>query len=211
MIPKIIHQIWIGPNELPKQEQQWCKTWRDAHPDWEYKLWTNDDLPKDITPQCQATIESVYPKYACIADVYRYIILSRYGGVYIDTDIECYKPIDELCDVDFLGIIPHERCNYITNAFFGCIASSEVLMQCVECIKPVAPEHFKHAYACIGPSFLTAQFCKVNKFALNKNNLEDASFNTSRIINCTNWYDKSRNGNSYMTHHWRASHIHVTK
>ena len=39
MIPKIIHQIWLGPLPPP---QRWLDSWRDHHPDWDYHLWTNE-------------------------------------------------------------------------------------------------------------------------------------------------------------------------
>lgn len=211
MIPKIIHQIWLGPNPLPELEKHWIQTWKNHHPTWEHRLWTNDDLPKDIPHNCVQTIESVYPKYALIADVYRYIILSQHGGVYIDTDIECYRPIDTLTNVDFLGIMPHENCNYITNAFFGCMPNSKILTDCVANLSPVSPEHFKHAYACIGPSFLTKYFCINNNFNLSKNVLQDSNFDNATILDCSNWYDISRNATSYMKHFFRASHINITK
>ena len=41
MIPKIIHQFWVGPKPPPMNLIQ---TWRDAHPDWVHMLWTNDML-----------------------------------------------------------------------------------------------------------------------------------------------------------------------
>ena len=43
-LPKKIHQIWIGFKEAP----DWCKRFGEEmqamHPDWEYKLWTHDEI-----------------------------------------------------------------------------------------------------------------------------------------------------------------------
>ncbi|HCT52382.1 MAG TPA: mannosyltransferase, partial [Balneola sp.] len=44
MIPKIIHQIWIG--DQSKRPSEMMKTWQDMNPDWEYMLWTDDNLPQ---------------------------------------------------------------------------------------------------------------------------------------------------------------------
>lgn len=40
-IPWIIHQVWIGPLEPPTK---WLQTWQDLNPNWEYKLWTNEEI-----------------------------------------------------------------------------------------------------------------------------------------------------------------------
>ena len=41
-IPKIIHQIWVGGKKIPQKYKKLIKTVKDVHPDWEYKLWTNE-------------------------------------------------------------------------------------------------------------------------------------------------------------------------
>ena len=41
-IPKIIHQTW-KTNELPAQFEKWADTWKYHHPDYKYKLWTDQD------------------------------------------------------------------------------------------------------------------------------------------------------------------------
>src|SRR5581483_4013853 len=44
-IPKIIHQIWIG-KEVPKEFWVFQQSILKNHPDWEYKLWTQYDIPE---------------------------------------------------------------------------------------------------------------------------------------------------------------------
>jgi hypothetical protein len=46
-IPRIIHQIWLGPSPLPEQDAAYVETWKQLHPDWEHRLWTEDDLAGD--------------------------------------------------------------------------------------------------------------------------------------------------------------------
>jgi len=40
-IPKIIHQVWIGPKPAPLK---WMDTWKKFNPDWEYVLWDNKKI-----------------------------------------------------------------------------------------------------------------------------------------------------------------------
>jgi mannosyltransferase OCH1-like enzyme len=43
-IPRKIHQILLG-SPVPERYKKWQKTWMSLHPDWEYKLWTDADIP----------------------------------------------------------------------------------------------------------------------------------------------------------------------
>ena len=42
-IPRIIHQIWIGPKPAPTK---FMDTWKDKHPDFEYIRWTEKEMKK---------------------------------------------------------------------------------------------------------------------------------------------------------------------
>ena len=45
MIPKIIHQIWVGEYRIPKREKNLIEEVKQKHPDFEHILWTNDNIP----------------------------------------------------------------------------------------------------------------------------------------------------------------------
>lgn len=95
-IPKIIHQIWLGPAKLPSNYAAYMKECRDLHPDWEYKLWTNKEAADFDFPTKDLYLSA--RSYAEKADILRMEILYKYGGLYLDTDILCLKPFDELLD-----------------------------------------------------------------------------------------------------------------
>ncbi len=101
-IPKIIHQIWIGPAEIPK----WCAEYvvevQKIHEKlgWEYKFWGNDalNLYKDDKFFKKYTTNTDKFKWAFIADRLRMLILKDYGGVYLDIDCKVIKPLDYCLD-----------------------------------------------------------------------------------------------------------------
>jgi len=68
------------------------ETWSRHHPNWQMRLWRQSNLGwlKNRALFERAT------SYAQKADIARYEILERFGGVYLDTDIECLRPIDGL-------------------------------------------------------------------------------------------------------------------
>jgi len=97
VIPKKIHQIWIGPHPFPEKYKKWAETWKELNPDYEYKLWTDEDVAKLRLPRIYYELDNYGPK----SDILRYYILNEYGGVYVDTDFECIKSIDFLSYLSF--------------------------------------------------------------------------------------------------------------
>jgi mannosyltransferase OCH1-like enzyme len=95
-VPKIIHQTWKD-NNIPDHWLPSHTSWIELHPDWIYVLWTDEMNLK--------LIETYYPEFLYRYNGYRYniqradsirpFILKRYGGMYVDLDIECVYPVDE--------------------------------------------------------------------------------------------------------------------
>lgn len=91
-IPKIIHQIWIGPKAPPAKMME---TWKNKHPDFEYILWTEQEcVRRNMIFECQSQIDTIH-EIVGKADIMRIEILYRYGGVYVDADSICIEPVDE--------------------------------------------------------------------------------------------------------------------
>lgn len=88
IIPKIIHQIWLGPYKMPKDLAEYSKKWQELHSGWGYKLWTDEDVAKMQFPD-----RDLFEKastYQEKAEILKYNILKQHGGLYVDVD---YKPI----------------------------------------------------------------------------------------------------------------------
>jgi len=94
MIEKIIHYIWIGKNEIPQKYQAFIRGWKELHPDWEIVKWNEDNFDCESNSWVKAAIE--HKNWALASDVIRSFVLLNYGGVYLDTDIELLKPLNEL-------------------------------------------------------------------------------------------------------------------
>jgi len=90
-IPKKIHQIWLGDKKLPKKCLSWMKSWQKFNPEWEYKLWDEECIKHLDIKDFNIYSKKINPGYR--SDILRYIILNKYGGLYVDTDFECLKSI----------------------------------------------------------------------------------------------------------------------
>jgi hypothetical protein len=110
-LPKIIHQIWIGPDPIPKEYQHYINMMRDMHPDWQHIIWGNKEIfegefkEDPFLSKWKDQINSEYLlQPAFISDRARLLILEKMGGIYVDVDA---KPIKSFNTI--LPILP-EQC-----------------------------------------------------------------------------------------------------
>ncbi|GAV98938.1 glycosyltransferase family 32 protein [Lentinula edodes] len=96
-IPRILHQTWRTEN-LPTRWKGISQECRDMMPDYEYLLWTDDSSREFIAENYPWFLDTFNDyKYAIQrADAIRYFVLHHYGGVYLDLDVGCLRPLDPL-------------------------------------------------------------------------------------------------------------------
>lgn len=94
MIPKIIHYCWFGRGEMPEEAKKCIASWHEHMPDWEYKLWNENNFDVNVVPYTKEAY--LAKKYAFVSDYVRLWALEREGGLYLDTDVEVFRPFDDL-------------------------------------------------------------------------------------------------------------------
>lgn len=94
MIPKKIHYCWFGRGEIPDMAKKCIASWHEHMPDWEYKLWNEDNFDVNSVSYTKEAYEA--KKYAFVSDYVRLWALRNEGGLYLDVDFEVFKPFDEL-------------------------------------------------------------------------------------------------------------------
>ena len=94
MIPKKIHYCWFGRGEMPELAKKCIASWHKYMPDYEYKLWNEDNFDINSVPYTKEAYE--VRKFAFVSDYVRLWALERDGGVYLDTDVEAFKSFDDL-------------------------------------------------------------------------------------------------------------------
>ncbi len=112
-IPRILHQTW-KTSSVPEPLASFQARWRELHPDFEYRLWTdeqNDALVRSEFPELHALYRS-FPREIYRADMARCLYLLRFGGVYVDLDVEPLRPLDGFlaeCGECVLGAEPESH------------------------------------------------------------------------------------------------------
>jgi mannosyltransferase OCH1-like enzyme len=162
LIPKIIHIIWIG--DQSKKPTKCIDTWIKKNPDYEVRVWGNN--------QVQATNWKNYRQlhemlgkydYAGASDVMRYEILYEHGGVYVDADTYCVKPLEDwLLNCQSFASWEQElvRNNLIANTIMGSVPGAEAMKLCIDEVATKDCTEKKLAWMITGPMLVTDVFFK---------------------------------------------------
>lgn len=126
-IPKIFHFVWFG--DLPEHLEAYVKTWQEHHPQWDCRFWDESNIP-------QLTNQRLFDRADELAgdragqlrgDIVRYELLYKYGGVYVDCDFECQRPLDWLL-VDVGVFAAWEDTDvWVNNAILGATPQHQFL------------------------------------------------------------------------------------
>lgn len=137
MIPKKLHWIWVGSKPMPAQYVKFIERAKAMHPGWECRVWRDEDFRGFEAERRIREARSMAGR----ADIARYEILLREGGIYLDCDIELLRPLDAL-----LGIADMVVCNedahidkYCSIGFIAASAGHPVLRQMVNALLSTDP------------------------------------------------------------------------
>lgn len=97
-IPKVIHYCWFGHGSKSELIEKCIASWRRQCPDWEIVEWNESNFDVTLCPYTAKAYKM--RKYAYLSDVARLKILYDHGGIYMDTDVELLKPLDDLTAYD---------------------------------------------------------------------------------------------------------------
>lgn len=92
MIPKTIHYCWFGHGKMPKLAEKCIDSWHKYLPDYQLKLWNEDNFDLHINDYVKEAYQS--RKFAFVTDFVRLHVLYNEGGIYMDTDVEVLKNLD---------------------------------------------------------------------------------------------------------------------
>lgn len=164
MIPKIIHYCWFGRNPLPELAKNCINSWKKYCPDYQIVEWNEDNFNLHYNDYVWEAYQS--KKWAFITDVVRLHALVTMGGIYMDTDVEVLKPLDELLQYD--AVSGFETPSQIPTGLMGCIKDQPLF-------KELLDDYFNaHFILPDGTLDLTTNVVRItsicNKYGFNPNN-----------------------------------------
>ena len=149
---KIIHQIWVGPYKIPKRELMCIDSVKQNQKDFEYRFWTNDNIP--ILPPKLKTIYDFFENrkdYTHQADLLRVYLINKYGGVYMDVDFEFKKSITKfnLDRYDAFFCTHEGNVSTFPNGIFGMTSNHPISIKMLYNIENGYPSRYWY-----GPSWV---------------------------------------------------------
>lgn len=79
---------------MPELAIKCIESWKKHLPDYELRLWNEDTFDIDMFPYTREAYDN--RKFAFVTDVVRLWALEKFGGVYMDTDVEILRSLDDL-------------------------------------------------------------------------------------------------------------------
>lgn len=127
MIPKIIHYCWFGGRRKPRLIRKCIASWKKYMPGWEIREWNEENYNVDKNEYMRKAYAE--KKWAFVVDFARFDILNRFGGVFLDTDVELVRPIPDsiLSQEAFTGFEDIGRVN--PGLVYGSISGQKILKE----------------------------------------------------------------------------------
>ena len=96
----MIHQVWLG-GKLPAAKDYFFRKTQKMHPDFQVKLWRNEDITRQRFPLTydlmqtllQFNQRSPYNKLAVVTDILRHELLHSDGGFWKDAGVNLLRPV----------------------------------------------------------------------------------------------------------------------
>lgn len=159
MIPKTLHFIWIG--DEAKRPDNCIQTWARLNPDYQIKIWGNDTLGQHTWLNARHMDAMLDREFNGVADMMRWEILYREGGIVVDADSICIRALDDaLLDCEAFACWESEiaRPGLIAAGYFGCRAKNPFVHRIMQDIHREPSVVHDRAWKTVGPQRLTESY-----------------------------------------------------
>ena len=211
-IPKTIWQTYKDPYEsLAPYMKDAIQTWKDLNPDYEWKYMDDVEAAEFIKLEYGQEWHDIFislPVGVMRGDLWRYMIIYKYGGVYADLDTECLNPVSTWMIEDKDFIVCPETDHHFCQWTFAASPEHPILKSVLDLIKQrllnpeYGSEHFVHTHT--GPSIWTDGINKALDITVNN------------LIDDVDLLNTSDNAKLYKFHcygkdQWRIFHFESVK
>jgi glycosyltransferase involved in cell wall biosynthesis len=156
---RTIHVVWVGDEK--KCPDQCIQTWREKNPDWNLRVWGNDELRSEEWENADHIRQMLTRELCGVADMMRWEILDRYGGFAIDADSICDRPLEDwLFEPEIFACWENEiaRPGLIANGYVYSHPGNALIRQVISDIRSLPDVKQGLAWEITGPKRLTETY-----------------------------------------------------
>jgi len=157
VIPKIIHYTWKDSNLLDLQKeclQSWKTHFKE--PEYIYMFWSDEDISSFINTYYEdyKWLFDKQTKNIVKVDLFRFFVLHKYGGIYMDLDYKVHKNFYSILKPDKFNCIesPFKFNEEVQNSLMACVKNHTIFMEIFNSLKN---NNSRSILSIAGPTFLT--------------------------------------------------------
>jgi len=159
-IPRTFHRVWLD-EPIPEQYETYWYTLQDMHPDWDFLTWSDSKVLLSWMQNAElfSSFTQKPESYGLRSDIARYEILARYGGIYLDTDVEPVRPFDSLLgDAPFVAWCSEVELDPSVLASPAGHPAIQFLVEELAKITPAVGTRYLSPPGTTGPTFITTHW-----------------------------------------------------
>ena len=122
-IPRIIHRV-VPRTQTPLMQSCWDSVKRYT-PDFQHLTHFDDGAYEIVSPYLSLCEQGAFK-----ADLIRLEVLYRYGGIYVDSDVELFRSLDPLLDLDAFAVL--ENDSYPVNTVMGASVNNSAIHEILQ-------------------------------------------------------------------------------
>jgi mannosyltransferase OCH1-like enzyme len=214
-IPKVIHYSWFGTSQPSDLMKRCIDSWSSQLPQYQIVRWSDLEVSAK-SAYAQAAVEA--RNWGNLSNLLRYAVLYRYGGIYLDVDVEVLKSFDPLLE---------NRC------FFGCQQRRPTPWTVNSAVMGAVPGHWfvGHLLRCLMSDYsgqenasTTSVYvpstelmkCGLKAYSENPQKLDDITIYPTHYFHPVSYerkdflsdWRKQAKHDSYSVHYWENSWLH---
>ena len=230
MIPKLIHQIWWqGKKNIPKTYPNYCQSWKDKNKNFKFMFWDETKIRKllELYPHLKNKFNK-FPNMIQRVDMAKYIILYHYGGIYVDMDSECLKPIDDILkgqQIILVQLNADRLVRYMASGRTGQVLQNNIMasskgnpfwLHCLNTLleedinKKILEMYARYIFRTTGPELLTKAYLSYPKqkeiTIISHKKLDPLTYCDHEYYDCSNKSCVKHYPNAYSMHHYGSKH-----
>lgn len=169
VIPLHIYQVWDDKSNIPEPVKESIELLKKQNPEFIHHLYDNKEcrefIQKNFDKEVVDAYDSVVP-HAIKADLFRYCVMYKNGGIYLDSKYYCINgfKLIYLTDKEYWCRDLYQALHGIYNAILICKPNNDIMLKCIDLVVKQFNRKFYGSYGlCVSGPLMMKRFFTENQ------------------------------------------------